>query len=54
MAEVFTGLHEFRRIVDDITMYGCDASQHAAHVRAFLHRCFDKQIALNSEKCHFS
>ena len=54
MAEAFTGLSGFRRNVDDIVIYDSDATQHAAHVRAFLQRCVDKQIALNSDKCHFS
>ena len=36
------------------TLDDSDATQHAAHVRAFLQRCVDKQIALNSDKCHFS
>ena len=35
-------------------MYDSDATQHANHVRAFLQRCADKQIALNLDKCHFS
>ena len=35
-------------------IYDSDATQHANHVRAFLQRCADKQIALNIDKCHFS
>ena len=53
MAEAFAGLSGFRRIVDDIVIYDSDATQHANHVRAFLQRCADKQIALNLEKCRF-
>ena len=53
MAEAFTGLSGFRRIVDDIVIYDSDAVQHANHVRTFLQRCTDKQIALNLDKCHF-
>ena len=53
MAEAFAGLSGFRRIVDDIVIYDSDATQHANHVRSFLQRCADKQIALNLDKCHF-
>ena len=53
MAEAFAGLSRFHRIIDDIVIYDSDATQHAQHVRAFLQRCADKQIALNLEKCHF-
>ena len=53
MAKAFAGLSGFRRIVDDIVIYDSDATQHANHVRAFLQRCADKQIALNLEKCRF-
>ena len=53
MAEAFAGLSGFRRIVDDIVIYDSDATQHAQHVRTFLQRCADKQIALNLDKCHF-
>ena len=53
MAEAFAGLSGFRWIVDDIVIYDSDATQHANHVRAFLQRCADKQIALNLEKCRF-
>ena len=53
MAEAFTGLSGFRRIVDDIIIYDNDATEHAHHVKAFLQRCADRQIALNLDKCHF-
>ena len=36
MAEAFTGLSGFRRIVDDIVIYDSNATQHAHHVRTFL------------------
>ena len=54
MAEVFTGLTGFCRVVDDIIIYDSDKHQHAIHVRQFLQRCADKQIALNLEKCKFN
>ena len=54
MAEVFTGLTGFCRVVDDIIIYDSDKHQHAIHVRQFLQRCADKQIALNLGKCKFN
>ena len=51
MAEAFVGLTGFRRVVDDMIIYDLE---HAAHVKQFLQRCADKQIALNPEKCKFS
>ena len=53
MAEAFVGLTGFRRIVDDIIIYDDNELQHATHVRQFLQRCADKQIALNPDKCKF-
>ena len=53
MAEAFTGLTGFRRIVDDIVIYDSDPQQHTAHVMQFLQRCADKHIALNFDKCKF-
>ena len=54
MAEAFVGLTGFRRVVDDIIIYDDNELEHAAHVKQFLQRCVDKQIALNPEKCKFS
>ena len=53
MAEAFAGLQGFRRIVDDIVIYDNNTSDHAAHVRQFLQRCVEKNIALNLDKCQF-
>ena len=53
MYEAFQGLSGFRRIVDDIVIYNSDATQHATHVREFLHRCAKKKITLNLDKCKF-
>ena len=47
------GLTGFRRVVDDIIIYDDNELQHATHVRQFLQRCADKQIALNPDKCKF-
>ena len=54
MAEAFSDLTGFRRIVDDIVIYDSDLQQHASHVMQFLQRCADKQIALNLDKCKFA
>ena len=54
MAEAFTGLSGFRRVVDDIVIYDGTTSGHAMHVRQFLQRCKDRNIALNVDKCKFS
>ena len=53
MAEAFTGLSGFRRIVDDIVVYDSDKQQYNDHVRQFLQRCVDHQIALNRDKWRF-
>jgi len=53
MAEAFTGLTGFHRIVDDIVIYDSDASTHTEHVRTFLKRCADKNITLNLAKRKF-
>ena len=54
MAEAFSGLTGFRRVVDDIIIYDSDEHQHATHIRQFLQRCADKHIALNPMKCKFN
>jgi len=54
MAEAFAGLTGFRHVVDDIIIYDEDEIEHAAHVRQFLKRCLEKQIALNPDKYKFS
>ena len=53
MAEAFTGLSGFRRVVDDIVIYDSNVEDHVAHVKQFLQHCADKNIALNIDKCKF-
>ena len=53
MAEAFGGLLAFRRIVDDMVIYGKDKERHIAHVKQFLQRYQDRQISLNRDKCTF-
>ena len=54
MDEAFTGLCNYRRIVDDVIIFDRDRSTHLAHVRQFLQRCADKGISLNKEKFKFA
>lgn len=51
MAEAFTGLLGFHWIADNIVIYDSDVTH---HVRIFLQRHADKQIALSLDKYHFS
>ena len=51
MAEAFTGLTGFCRIIDNIVIYDSDPQQHITHVMQFLQHCSDKHIALNFDKC---
>ena len=53
MTEAFAGLSGFNRIVDDIVIYDSNAADHLTHVKQFLQRCVDRNIALNIEKCKF-
>ena len=53
MAEALAGLSGFRRIVDDIVIYDSSIEDHVSHVRQFLQRFTEKQIALNPQKCNF-
>ena len=52
MADAFTGLQGFRRVVNDIVIYDSKIAEHITHVRQFLQRCTDINIALNSDKCN--
>ena len=54
MADSFEGLSGFRRIVDNIIIYDKDETSHIQHVRQFLLRCRERNIALNKEKCKFN
>ena len=68
MTEAFTGLSGFRRVVDDIVIYDIviydiviydiviydsNVEDHVAHVKQFLQRCVNQNIALNIDKCKF-
>ena len=53
MTEAFTGLSGFPRVVDDIVIYDSNVEDHVAHVKQFLQRYVDQNIALNIDKCKF-
>ena len=53
MDEAFAGMHNFRKIVDDVVLFDEDKAEHVKHVRQFLRRCEEKHIALNSDKFRF-
>ena len=39
--------------MDDITVYGGDFEECLANLETILHRCIEKNLVLNWEKCHF-
>ncbi|RVW76185.1 Retrovirus-related Pol polyprotein from transposon 297 [Vitis vinifera] len=39
--------------MDDITVYGSSYEECLLHLEAVLHRCIEKDLVLNWEKCHF-
>ena len=54
MDEAFTGLQDFRKIVDDVIVYDNNISSHVTHVRQFLQRCRERKITLNKDKFVFA
>ena len=53
MTEAFRGLSRFWCIDDDIVIYDSNVADHLIHVKKFLQRCVDRNIALNIQKCKF-
>ena len=53
MAEAFANLTGFHCIVYYIVIYDNDIQQHVCHVKQFLQRCAEKEIALNLNGCKF-
>ena len=39
--------------MDDITVYRSDFEECLTNLEAILHRCIEKNLVLNWEKCHF-
>ena len=53
MDEAFAGMHNFRKVVDDVFIYNEDKTENIKHVQQFLHHCEENHIALNREKFRF-
>ena len=55
MLSIFTDMVERIREVymDDITVYGESFDECLIHLETVLHRCIEKNLVLNWEKCHF-
>ena len=51
--KAFRGLHNYRRIVDDVVIYDDKETSHVTRVRQFLQRCADKGVFLNKDKFNF-
>ena len=39
--------------MDDITVYGGSFEEYLINLETVLHRCIEKNLVLNWEKCHF-
>ena len=39
--------------MDDITVYGCSFKECLGNLELVLHKCIEKNLVLNWEKCHF-
>ena len=39
--------------MDDVTVYGGSFKECLINLETFLHRCIEKNLVLNWEKCHF-
>ena len=39
--------------MDDITVYGANFEECLVNLETILHRCIEKNLVLNWEKCHF-
>ena len=51
MLSIFSDLVE--RIMDDVTVYGGSFEKCLTNLETVLHRCIEKNLVLNWEKCHF-
>ena len=50
-SDMIEGIMEFFK--DDITIYGEDFEDYLSNLEKILHRCIEKNLMLNWEKCHF-
>ncbi|RVW66789.1 Retrovirus-related Pol polyprotein from transposon 17.6 [Vitis vinifera] len=55
MLSIFSDMVEriMEVFMDDITVYGNSYEECLLHLEAVLHRCIEKDLVLNWEKCHF-
>ncbi|RVW68085.1 Transposon Ty3-I Gag-Pol polyprotein [Vitis vinifera] len=55
MLSIFSDMVEriMEVFMDDITVYGSSYEECLIHLEAVLHRCIEKDLVLNWEKCHF-
>ncbi|RVX08259.1 Retrovirus-related Pol polyprotein from transposon opus [Vitis vinifera] len=55
MLSIFSDMVEriMEVFMDDITVYGSSYEECLMHLEAVLHRCIEKDLVLNWEKCHF-
>ncbi|RVW80373.1 Retrovirus-related Pol polyprotein from transposon 17.6 [Vitis vinifera] len=55
MLSIFSDMVEriMEVFMDDITVYGSSFEECLLHLEAVLHRCIEKDLVLNWEKCHF-
>ena len=55
MLSIFSDMVEriMEVFMDDITVYGSSYEECLLHLEAVLHRCIEKDLVVNWEKCHF-
>ena len=53
MDEAFSGLDNYRKVVDDVLIFDSDFQAHVSRVRQFLQRCADLKISLKRDKFKF-
>ena len=55
MLSIFSDMVEriMEVFMDDIIVYGSSFEECLLHLKAVLHRCIEKDLVLNWEKCHF-
>ena len=52
--EAIQGIHNVKKVVDDMIVYDSNYDEHYHHVRELLQRCRDKGITLNPNKFNFA
>ena len=54
MDETFSGLKNYRKVVDDVLIFDCDFDSHITRIRQFLKCCEELQISLKRKKIKFA